>query len=194
MSKAFAMTKETLIEQLTGAIRSLVDRYKAQKSEAALKVEAEQAKLEKLRDELGEDSPAYAGLEKVIAGLGYDPGADEKRRLQEASLALVAAANAVGLKVALRKVAGRSGSGSTSGGTRTRMSSAALEEASEKIHKVLPPANTGDDNCKPIGAIAEESGFDPAVVRSALSKLKRDGWAESNGRRGQAGGWRKAAA
>ncbi|MEM9294647.1 MAG: hypothetical protein AAGA57_02505 [Planctomycetota bacterium] len=187
------MTREQLADRLSDMLKPVVERYADQKSAIALRAEAEIQKIEQLKATLGEDSPAVAKLQEAVEMLDYDGTSNRKARLQEASFALVHAANSLGLKVQLRAAGkGRGRAPAAPGAKRTRMSRADIASAADAILKTLPPKNTGDDNCKPKSEIADDTGLPASAVDSALLRLKREGRATSNGRRGAGGGWRRA--
>jgi len=200
-----ALTKERLVDLLRPAMKDPIDQYAAQKSAAATKAEADRAELEKVKAQLGADSPAAAELDRAIKSLEHDPGTDRKARLREAAIAVVAVCNELGVPVEVKKPRSATGSGAAStaslsaeegkksGGKRKRTSPAEIERLSQLVRKSLPPASTSDARCKTIEDITNETGLSKDEVRSALSKLKREGDAESNGFRGPRGGWRKAA-
>ena len=77
-------------------------------------------------------------------------------------------------------------------GRRKRMTRQETEELSGRIYAKLPSASTSDANCETVSSLADKTGIEPQTVTVMLQKLRRDGYAESNGRRGLAGGWRKA--
>ncbi|MEM7682339.1 MAG: hypothetical protein AAF288_10330 [Planctomycetota bacterium] len=188
------MTREQLADRLGELLRPVIDRYADQKSALALRAEAEIHKIEQLKTTLGADSPAVAKLQEAVEALDYNGASNRKMRMEEASFALVHAANSLGLKIQLRSAGKGRGrpAGSTGGAKRTRMTRAAIADAAAQILKTLPPKNTGDDNCKAKGDIAEDTGLPQSAVDSALLRLKREGKAESNGRRGAGGGWRRS--
>ncbi len=191
MAKNVSMSKEQLTDQIRDAISPLVERYAAQKSQRAIDMEKQAEEIELMRKKLGEDSPAYKALQGAIDMLEADPGADRKQRLEDASLAVVAAGNDLGLKLRLRRQPGRT-AGKTSG-RRTRMSSADSADMAEKVLGVLPPPSTKTEKCMSKEDIAQKTGIDSSKLQSVLLRLKREGKAESNGKRGLAGGWRRAA-
>ena len=64
-----------------------------------------------------------------------------------------------------------------------------MQAAIEQVSKSLPNKT---QNYRPVADISEKSGLEITNVRSALAKMKREKLVKSNGKRGAAGGWRKA--
>ncbi|MEM0913096.1 MAG: hypothetical protein AAGB29_11770 [Planctomycetota bacterium] len=194
------MTKERLVDLLRPAMSENVEKFSSQKSDKALQAEAEIAKIESLLSGMAEDSPARAELERATQTLAYDPSDDRKSRLRDAAIAVVTICNELGVPVEVKKpkAAPAATGGATApadkaaGGKRRRTSPAEIERLAVTVRKALPPASTSDARCKTIEDIAGDTGLSKDAVRSALSKLKREGDAVSNGFRGPRGGWRKA--
>lgn len=192
-----ATTKEQLADRLVKAMKKDLEAFIGQQSPEAAEAKAAYEELEKQKaaaaKALGEDSAAYAGavkaIEKEQSKLDTDDKKGEANNRKHAALALVIAAREFKLPVALRKSATSSGSGT---GSRSRMSTKELADACEVVLKALPAKSVPDDKCKSIGELADATNLDANTVKSALSKMKRDGSAESNGKRGTGGGWRKA--
>ena len=192
------MSRDQLTNSIRDSIKGTVENFISQKSEAAQKAEAERAKLQEFKQQLGEGSLALKGIEKAIRDLEHDPSADEKVRRQEAAFALVTFANELKLPVQLAKRSRRSSSGTrasrgSSGGGGGRMSQDEMERVADAVYDTLPPAGTTDDECLSKDEIADQAGVDRSALDSALLKLRRDGKAETNGKRGPSAGWRRAA-
>ncbi|MEM1208880.1 MAG: hypothetical protein AAGI54_06380 [Planctomycetota bacterium] len=194
------MTKERLVDLLRPAMSDSIEKFASQKSDKALEAEAEIAKIESLKSTLGEGSPALAELDKAVAALAYDPADDRKARLRDAAIAVATICNQLGVPIEVKKPRVPAAATTTAEpaakpatGKRRRTSPAEIERLSQLVRKSLPPASTSDARCKTIEDITSDTGLSKDEVRSALSKLKRDGDAESNGFRGPRGGWRKAA-
>jgi cysteinyl-tRNA synthetase len=190
------ITKEKLSEQLVKAMKKSVEDFVSQTSPEATEAQAAYDELEKEKAKvtkaLGEGvatDAALKALDKEQSKLDLDDKKGTANNRKHAAWAVVAASNEFKLPVALRKSAVGS---RASSGTRSRLSKAEIEEASEAVLKALPPKNTGDDNCMAIGDIADATSLDADTVKSALGKLKRDEKAASNGKRGSGGGWRRA--
>ncbi len=195
------MTKEQLADQLQPAITKLITDFVAQKSPESQKAQEaldalEEDKAKVIRALGGADSPAakaaIAAIQKQQDSLTLDPSKDQMHNRRHAAWALVHAANNLKLPVRLREDTRRSqGPAPTAERQRSRITKADLTAATDAVYRVLPPAGTRDTDCLAVDAIATASGLDKDLTRSALGKLKRDGRAESNGRRGPGGGWRR---
>lgn len=194
------MSKERLVDLLRPEMGDRIEKFASQKSDKALEAEAEIAKIESLKSTLGEGSPALAELDRAVQALAYNPADDRKARLRDAAIAVVAICNELGVPVEVKKPRVSAASSQApaapaakpAGGKRRRTSPAEIERLSQLVRKALPPASTSDARCKTIEDITADTGLSKDEVRSALSKLKREGDAESNGFRGPRGGWRKA--
>ncbi|MCH7490030.1 MAG: hypothetical protein IID05_04970 [Gemmatimonadetes bacterium] len=137
-------------------------------------------------DAVGPDTIEGKAVAKQKARLEPDTASLKKKRIQEVSQALVMACNNLRLPVSVKKA---KRSGGSSDGSVGRLPRAELEAACQKILKTLPSKSGKYLN----GAeVAKNVDLTPVVLRSALSKLKRDGLAVTNGKKGMAGGYRKA--
>ncbi|MEM6333794.1 MAG: hypothetical protein AAF823_10700 [Planctomycetota bacterium] len=197
------LTKERLIDLLRPVMTEPIETYASQKSDKALEAEAEVAKIEQLKEQLGADSPAVKALEEAISTLAFDPNDDRKARLRDAAVAVVAICNELKVPVEVKRPKPAPGTVASPAAApaaaekpkkRKRTPPAEIERLALLVRKALPPASTSDARCKTIEQISDETGVSKDEVRSALSKLKREGDAESNGFRGPRGGWRKAPA
>jgi hypothetical protein len=96
------------------------------------------------------------------------------------------AARAAGVKLELSN--GKSKTVSKDGSKS--MSSAEAVAAADAVYGALPPKSGKTFTSQ--ADLAAKIGMDGAVVQKALGKLKRDGRAKSNGKRGRQGGWQRA--
>lgn len=187
------MTSNQLVNQIRKAIKGPVEEFLKQPSEAAKEQETAKAQIEKAKQELaktlgGKDNSAYkaaaASLDAEAKNTGVDGRSEQAARRREAAAALVEAAGDLKLPVRIKpnKKTGKPG---RPRGSRKRMTAAEMAGAVDKIHKALP-----DKKSEFISKseLAKKVGFDPSSV---LLKMKRDGTAVSNGRRGVGGGWRR---
>jgi hypothetical protein len=198
--KESAVTKEQLADQLNKAITPLIEKFIAQPSPEAADSDEHRSRLEKQKSDAAKVfeegsaalNAAISALEDEIKGLKIDGRTQQKQNRQLASEALIVVTNSLRLPVKLKNTgrgAGRSASASGSAGgsgRRSRKTNEQMEQEANSVLKALPAASK---DFVPKATIADKVGFDP---QSALLKLKRDGYAESNGVRGAGGGWRKA--
>ena len=168
------------------ALKPLVEGYIQQIPSIDEKTQKMLTAFDAAIDAVGPDTPEGKNIAKQKAKLEPDIAKLRKQRTQEVSEALVMACNSLRLSVSLKKA---KHSGASSNGSVQRLPKADLEEACKKILKTLPTKSGKFLN----GAhVAEKLDLEPVVLRSALAKLKRDGLAVSNGKKGRAGGYRKA--
>ena len=189
------MTQEELSQQLLSQIEDTINEFLDQPSPSAARGEDHREAIESakagLAKTLGEDSASYrnavAALEDDAASVEVSAKEQRKENLVLAAAALVDAAKELKLPVQVKQTKGgkpgRGGRGS--GGRRRRMTASEMNDAVEKVFNALPKgANTYVSR----NELREEVGFDPGSV---LLKMKREGSAISNGRRGAGGGWRR---
>lgn len=190
-------TKEQLGDRILKSIQKDVEAFIAQPSPEA---EQAQREFDALEDQkktaekaLGTDSAAYKAalkaIEKEQAKLDTEDKKGQQNNRKHAAWAIVYVANHLKLPVMLKKAALGERGGA---GARMRMSNAELADVAETVLADLPPKSTKDENCKRLTEIGESTNLDSDTIKRALSKLKRDGKATSNGIRGGGGGWRKA--
>ncbi|BAM02749.1 hypothetical protein [Phycisphaera mikurensis] len=190
------MTKEQLSDKIRAALTPLVEDFVAQPSPGANATEEQRVAIERrrqsVRESLGEDDPAYKAasevLDESLRNLSVSNASQKKENLRLVAEALVVVTNGLRVPVKLKpKGETRSSAAAQkTDGRRNRKSSETLAEETAAVLKALPRASAA---FVPKSDITEKVGFDPT---SALLKLKREGNAVSNGRRGAGGGWRKA--
>jgi hypothetical protein len=193
------MTKEQLADSIEQAIAKLVEEFVDQPSPEAKKAQARFDELEsdkrKVLQALDEANPAAKAAVSAIESEQQQLDTEDRKSLQNnrrhAAWAMVHAANNLRLPVMLKKTA-RTPATSNGNASHRRIPAKDIEAAAEKVLKSLPPQSTPDERCFDLATITDDTELEKSVVRSALGKLKRDGRAESNGKRGMAGGWRKA--
>lgn len=192
------MTKEQLSDKLRAAISPLIEDFSAQPSPGSSANEEKRKEIEErreiLRKGLGEDDPAYRAasdvLNQALDGLKLSESQQRKENLRIAAEALIHVTNTLRMPMKLKTKAesglgAASKAGTSTDGRRFRKTAKALAEETAAVMKILPRSNAGYMSK---GEINEKVGFD---ATSALLKLKREGEANSNGRRGSGGGWRK---
>ncbi len=193
------MNKEQLSDKLQAAIHPLIEEFIGQPSPGASAKEEERAAVEKRRENarksLGEEDPAFRAandvLDQLLEALQVSSTDQKKENRRIAAEALIHVTNGLRLPVKLkpksetggRKPGGRAGTAAD--GRRNRKTAEVLARETAAVVKALPRAAAA---FVPKSDITEKVGFDPT---SALLKLKREGVAVSNGRRGSGGGWRK---
>lgn len=196
-----------LIDKLRSSIAPILEPFLEQPSEAAVKNEAELAKIEQskkeLAEQLGEDSKAFklaiAGLTEAAAGLTISKSDQLKTNRTAAAHALIAACNEFRLPLQLKKQATEQMTRREAapvvgddepvrnGAPRHRSSAEEIEAAMERVYKALPRSTQSYTTASEIAAEAEVDN-----VGYLLRKLRDEERAESNGMRGRACGWRRA--
>ena len=175
-----------MITAFQRALKPLVEGYLNQIPAIDADTQKKLDALDAAIQALGPDTPEGKAIAKQKAKLEPDVARLRKQRTQEVSEALVMASSSLRLSVALKKTKHSSGS---SNGSVQRLPKEQLEEACQKILKSLPSKSGKFLN----GAdVAEKVDLTPVVLRSALAKLKREGLAITNGKKGRAGGYRRA--
>lgn len=193
------MNKEQLTDKLRVAISPLIEEFSAQPSPGSAaneeKRKAIEERREAVRKSLGEDDPAYRAasdvLDQALDGLKISDAHQRKENLRIAAEALIHVTNTLRLPVKLKTktesgLSGGGKAGTPGDGRRFRKTAKMLAEETTAVLKALPRSGSA---FMPKGEINEKVGFDST---SALLKLKREGQANSNGRRGSGGGWRRA--
>lgn len=181
-----AATTHVMSTALERAIKPLVEGYLNQIPAIDEAMKTKLDALDAAIKAVGPDTTEGKAIAKQKARLEPDTTELKKKRVQEVSEAVVMACNSMRLSVSLKKAKHYSGS---SNGSVQRLPKAELDEACKKILKTLPPKSGKYMNGAEVAKIVD---LTPVVLRSALSKLKRDGLTVSNGRKGMAGGYRKA--
>ena len=191
---ALMMNQEELSQRLLDQIEDTINEFLDQPSPSAAANEDHREAIEHakagLAKTLGEDSASYrnavAALEEDAAGSKVPAREQRKENLTLAAAALVDAAKSLKLPIQVKATKnGKGGRTRKGSGRRRRMTAAQMQEAVSQVFDALPK---GNNTFASRAELSETLGFDPGTV---LLKMKREGSAISNGRRGAGGGWRR---
>ena len=189
------MTTDQLAQEIAKALKGPIEKFQdaptsASKELAELEKKHSAKKKELAKVLSGTSSASYkaaaAELDQELQSSRPDKRSERANQRRQIAAAILEVAAEYRLPLQLKKApkASRNGSG-RSGGQRSRMTRAQMQEAVQQVYNALPEKK-GEFISK--ADIAEKVGFDP---QSVLLKMKRDGTATTNGMRGPGGAWQR---
>lgn len=197
------ITKEQLAERLIALMRDDVLEFLEQSSPGSIKNKREYDRLEKQKKLIKaavtnkeERAAELAAIDDLQAGLDFTGLQSTGKYAKSAAKAIVIAAKHYGLPVILDEKE-KYNVASTKAVKRlsadhTKVSKHRLILISEQLLELLPPSKAHADDCISLSELARKIGKSENVTKLALMRLKRNGVATTNHRKGRASGWRRS--
>lgn len=188
------MTKEQLVDRIRQALSYELRSFLEQMTSEEQAYQAQIANATAQAEAAPFPEIAKAWKEKAKDLQANKPDLSAGRR-QEAALALKVVANEFRLPLELRPSATettKSAKGAGKGVQAAKESGKRMKRSDmQKLLAAVIAALPADGAWARISELAEKAGASTGDVRSALLRLKREGQAQSNGRKGLAGAWKR---
>lgn len=182
------ITKEMLADRIRSVVSHEVKAFLDQMSheEAAYQAQIEEFKAQAAAATLKSVADAWKSEAKRLEADRPDTSAT---RRQAAAMAVLFITNELRLPLQLKGAAQEASKPAKAAAEKSgkRMPRAVMQQLLGNLIKAFP----ADGSFIRIAELAEKTGADISDVRSALLRLKREGKAESNGRKGKGGAWKR---